>query len=260
MKKNLLFVGFCFLASLCLQAQGLEKFTFGVLLSPGVTYANIQDNDATSSGKSIVADGYTTVNQNQLRGFTAKLLINYQLKDNLELSTGLYIGERRINVRNVDGSYVGTSLYHVNYSSIPLLLKFKSDDIKKDLKLVAYLGPTFDFATGEDVIGNDNAHFMYFARNYNNIGVARDRNGNDRTMDLFAKTGVSVLASVGLEYRLTDRFNACFGVSYQHRVTNMLNPDLLFPDKNRTPIAETTKWSSALLSFDFGIGFNLNDL
>jgi long-subunit fatty acid transport protein len=259
MKRLVLTIGVV-VCSIISKAQGLEKFTFGLQFAPGSTLARITDDDATPSSKSLSSDGYTTIEENGLKGINIKLMVNYELSDKFDFSSGLYFGERRMNVRNDDGNYIGTSVYHANYTSLPLLLKYKGKELKDNLFFVASFGPTLDFLTAEEAVGADYAHFMNFAHNRFDIDGQRGRNGSSKSMNLFSKTGVSVLGSAGLEYKLSDRFKACFGVSYQHRVTNMLNSNLLFNDSSRTPITETTKWTASLLSFDFGVIFHLNDL
>jgi long-subunit fatty acid transport protein len=248
------------LSAMLLSAQSLEKFTFGLQFAPGTTLSRITDDDATPSSKNLSSDGYTTIEENGLKGINIKLMVNYELNDKFDFSSGLYFGERRMNVRNDDGNYIGTSVYHANYTSLPLLLKYKGKELKDNLFFVASVGPSLDVLTGEEAVGADYAHFMNFAHNRFDIDGQRGRNGSSKSMNLFARNGVSVLGSAGLEYQLTDRFKACFGVSYQHRITNMLNPNLLFNDSNKTPIKETTKWTTSLLSFDFGVAFHLNDL
>ena len=259
MKRIIVTIGFV-AYSILSQAQSLEKFTFGLQFAPGSTFARITDDDPTPSRKSLSSDGYTTIEENGLKGINIKLMVNYVLNDKFDFSSGLYFGERSINVRNDDGNYIGTSVYHANYTSLPFLLKYKGKELKDNLFFVASFGPTLDFLNGEEAKGADYAHFMNFAHNRFDIDSQRGRNGSSKSMNLFSKTGVSILGSVGLEYQLTDRFKACFGMSYQQQVTNMLNGKLLFNDANKTPITETTKWTTSLLAVDFGVIFHLNDL
>jgi long-subunit fatty acid transport protein len=259
MKRVLISIGLVACSALA-QAQSLEKFTFGLQFAPGSTLARITDDDATPSRKSLSSDGYTTIEENGLKGINIKLMVNYELNDKFDFSSGLYFGEYSMNVRNDDGNYIGTSVYHTNYASLPILLKYKGKELKDNLFFVASVGPTLDFLTSEEAKGADYAHFMNFAHNRFDIDAQRGRNGSSKSMNLFSKTGVSILGSAGLEYKLTDRFKACFGVSYQQGVTNMLNGKLLFNDTNKTPITETTKWTRSLLAVDFGVIFHLNDL
>ncbi len=259
MIRGIVTIGFI-ACSMLAQAQSLEKFTFGLQFAPGSTFARITDDDATQSSKSLSSDGYTTIEENGLKGINVKLMVNYELSDKFDFSSGLYFGERRMNVRNDDGNYTGTSVYHTNYISLPLLLKYKGKELKDNLFFVASLGPTIDLLTGEEAQGADYAHFMNFAQNRFDIDGQRGRNGSSKSMNLFAKTGISILGSAGLEYKINDRFKACFGLSYQQGVTNILNGKLLFNDANKTPIRETTKWTTSLLAVDFGVIFHLNDL
>ena len=235
------------------NAQALDKFTFGLQVSPGWTIAHIKDDDPKPSSQNLSSDGYTTVEENGLKGYNIKLIANYELNDQFDLSSGIYFGKRKLNVRNDDGNYIGTSLYQVGYVNLPILLRYKRKEIANNLYFTANLGPTIDFSTSEKAIGSDFAHFKNFAQNRFDIDQQRGRNGNSKSVDLFAGTGISVIGGAGLEYELNEMFRLGLGLGYHHRLTNSLNGKLLFNDSNKTKITETTKWSASLLSIDFGV-------
>lgn len=237
-------------------SQISEDLSFGFQLAPGRTFATIVDDLPESSRRDLKSDGVTST-LDKLAGRNIKLMVNYKLNESVSLSSGFYFGNRRLHVRNDDGSYIGTSVYHVNYIHLPLLFRYHSNEIADYLKIIITAGPTIDFRTGEAVIGADYAHFENFAQNRHDVDPQRGRNGNNKPMNLFNSTGLSIYLGVGAEYNFTDRFSAYAGVSYHHGLTNILNSKLLFNDDEKTPITETTKWRTALLSFDFGVGFSL---
>jgi Outer membrane protein beta-barrel domain len=257
MKKNILFTGIIALSSLPIVAQKLPKLDFGLQISPGSTFANISDDDATPSSKNLESDGFTSIEENGLKASGLKLIVNYTLNDRLDFSSGLYFSGRAMNVKNEDGSYVGTSNYHVGYTHIPILLKYKSEEIKNNLIIVASFGPTLDFRRFEDPNGADYAHYFNFADNRVDLDPQRGRNGNNRQTNLFASTGLSIYASAGAEYKINDLFTAYAGLSYFYKLNNMLNSNLTYNNKEKTPITDMMKWRANILAFDFGVGIKI---
>lgn len=237
-------------------SQILEDLSFGFQIAPGRTFATIKDDMPESSRHNLISDGQTSVSE-KLAGRNIKLMVNYNLSESVSFSSGFYFGNRRLFVRNDDGSYIGTSVYHVNYVHLPLLLRYRTNEIADHIKLILTAGPTIDFKTGEAAIKSDYAHFMNFAQNRFDTDPGRGRNGNNKPVNLFNGTGLSLYLSVGAEYAFTDKLSAYAGISYHHGFTNILNSKLLFNDRDKTPITETTTWRTSLLSFDFGVGFSL---
>lgn len=257
MKKNILITGLIAISSLPIIAQKFPKLDFGLQISAGSAFAKISDDDATPSSKNLASDGYTSIEENGLGNSGLKLIINYTLSDRLDFSSGLYFSNRTMNVKNEDGSYVGTSNYIVGYTHIPILLKYKSAEIKDNLIIVGSFGPTLDFKRFEDKNGADYAHYLNFANNRVDLDSQRGRNGNNRQTDLFAGTGLSVYASAGAEYKINDMFTAYAGLSYFYKLNNMLNSKLTYNNAEKTPITDMMKWRANILAFDFGVGIKI---
>ncbi len=236
-------------------SQTMEDFTFGFQIGPGRTFATIKDDMPLSSRRDLASDGQTSTLET-LAGRTIRLIANYNLNESFALSSGFWFGNRRIHVRNDDGSYIGTSVYHVNYMHLPILLRYRSNEVADYMRVIVTVGPTIDFRTGERNVGGDYAHFMNFAQHRFDQDPQRGRNGNGKPMNLFNGTGLSIYLGVGLEYAFSDSFNAYAGLGYHQGLTNILNNDLLFNDAEKTPITETTTWRTALLSLDLGVGFS----
>ena len=240
------------------KAQSLEDFTFGVHISPGTTFASVKDENPITSRLEPTSDGYTTIDENGLRGGGLNLTVDYGINENLFLSSGLYFSKRRLNIKNEDGSYIGTSIYHINYIHIPITIKYRTEQIIDKVRLNFGGGPTIDLKTGEKNIGADYAHFMNFAQNRYDVDASRGANGNGKSLNLFNGTGLSFLFNVGAEYEIKENLNLYFGISYQQGLTNILNSKLKFNDTEKTKFKDTISWRSSLLTLDLGINFSLS--
>lgn len=253
--KNLTALLFLSLSFTLVKAQILEDLTFGVELIAGQTRAHITDDFPLPSSQSTSDDGFTEIERTyNARG--VRLIVNYNFSESLALSTGFHFTERNFQVRNTDADYIGFSRYRVNYTHLPIMLRYRSNEIADYLRVIIKGGPMFGFNAREAVIGGDGAHFMNFARNRSDIDPSRGENGNGRSMNLFNKTSLSAYFGIGLEYSFSDTFSIYGGLGYQIGITNMLNPELLFNDNALTPITETTTWKSSVVGLDLGVGFS----
>ena len=168
-----------------LYGQLPEELSFGFEISTGATKANIKDELTSPSRVSVTDDGTTSIEVNNLAGRTIKFMAHYALKEQYSFSSGLYFGKRRLNVLNVDGNYRGTSVYHVGYLHLPLLVRYESNELTDKLKFVASAGTTIDFRIKEEAQGSDYSHFMNLANNRFDLDPQRSRNGNDKAVKLF---------------------------------------------------------------------------
>jgi hypothetical protein len=240
------------------KAQITEQLDFGVMICPGATYANIKDENSTPSKQDKAADGFTTIEENGLKASNFKLMVNYNFSETWALSSGFYFNHRRLNVRNEDGSYVGTSNYHVNYLSIPVMARYTSEEVANNLRILAYGGILFDLKTKEEAVGADYAHYMNFANDREDIDNQRGANGNNKVMPLFGGAKLSANLSAYADYAIKDQLHVMAGFSYQYGISNILNSDLKYNDQKKTSVAEYQKWRASLFTFDFGVGFNFN--
>ena len=255
MKKSLL--ACCsILLSFTSFAQIADNLTFGLQLGTGKTMALIDDPSDLPSGALKISDGKTSKVEN-ISGRAIRLMVNYNFSEYVALSTGLHFNNKRLFIRNDDGSYIGGSVYTASYVQLPILLRYSSNEIADKMNFIITAGPLFDFKMSEGNEGADYAHFMNLANNRHDYGP-RERNGDNSPTSLFSGTGLSVYVGAGVEYHFSDSFNAYAGLSYQASLTNMLNRNLLYNDAEKTSIAETMTWKASMLLFDLGVGFSLN--
>lgn len=249
-----------FFAIFCLfqtsYSQLLEDLSFGVQFGTGKTITSIDDPYGLPSAASKTDDGLTS-SVGSTSGRTIRLMAHYNLSEYIALSSGFYFTNKRLWIRNDEGSYVGGSVYSTNYFHLPLLARYTSNEIADKLNMIISAGPVFDFKMSEGTEGADYAHFMNLANNYSTEYGPREKNGSNQATSLFKGTGISLFLGTGIQYRLSDSFNAYVGLSYLMPLNNMLNPNLLYNDTNLTPITETMSWKASLLQFDIGIGFSI---
>lgn len=243
-------------AILAASTLGFSQFTFGIQVAPGKTLASIKDDMPDPSKKDLASDGQTSIIK-QLGGKSFRLIADYELNETFSLSSGLWFGARKMNVRNDDGSYIGTSVYQANYIHIPVLLRYRTEELTENLRIIGKIGPTIDFRTREKAIGSDYAHFMNFADNRHDLDPGRGRNGDNVPTKLFNGIGVSLYLSLGAEYKLSDNFSLNAGFGYHQGLTNILNSKLKFNDTEKTPIRDTAVWRTSLLSFNLGVSYTL---
>lgn len=236
-------------------AQITDDLTFGIQLGTGKTMVSVDDPSDLPSGAVKISDGKTSKVEN-ISGRAIRLMVNYNFNEYLAFSTGLHFNNKRLFIRNDDGSYIGGSVYTANYVQLPVLLRYSSNEIADKLNLIISVGPLFDFKMSEGNEGADYAHFMNLANNRHDYGP-REHNGDNAPTALFSGTGLSVLIATGVEYHFNDSFNAYVGISYQTSFTNMLNRNLKYNDAEKTSIAETMSWKASLLLIDLGLGFSL---
>ena len=241
-----------------IMGQSLENKDFSITLSPGTTLASVTDDHRESSNQNVASDGYTYIDENALKAFNFKLSAYHNFDEKWALGTGFFYNKIRLNPRNQDGSYIGTSVYHVSYASLPLILRFRSNEIKDNFRITGGFGPSLDIKLKEEAKGADYAHFMNFANNRYDLDPDRGRNGNNKNMNLFGTFGFSLHFNVLAEYMLGDNFNVFAGVSYQHRLNNLLNGNLKYNDAAQTPITDVLAFRAHTLAFDIGVGYRFD--
>lgn len=254
--KIILFV----LTFLCLVSkssfgQNKENIDFNFQFCPGNSMAHISDDDARPSSQFKASDGNTFIEQNNLKGREIKLGANYSFNDNWSLSSGLFFSKRSMNVKNIDGSYIGTSVYHINYFHLPVMLRYTSKQVVTKLKIVGSFGLTFDFNTNEEAIGPDYAHYMNFAQNRVDLDPTRGQNGDFKSMKLFGQGKISALLSAGVNYEISEKVSLLGGFSLHQGISNALNNRLKYNDANKTSVSEYMNWRTSLLTFDIGVQF-----
>lgn len=253
--NTLILLACLFLVSTKNFCQSKENIDFSFQLCPGNSMSHIGDDDTRPSSQNKVADGYTLIEENNLKGSEVKLGVNYSISNNWALSSGLFFSKRSMNVKNIDGSYVGTSVYHINYFHLPVLLRYTSKEVATKLKVIGSAGFTFDFNTKEESNGADYAHYMNFAQNRVDLDPERGRNGNFKNMKLFGQGKISLLISAGVNYEISNKISLLGGLSLHQSISNALNKRLTYNDSIKTSITEYMNWRTSLLTFDIGVSF-----
>jgi outer membrane protein W len=227
----------------------------GFKLSPNATIGHIKDRDVTSSAVNYTADGATTRESNT-NGIGVGFTLDYMLNDNWGVGTGLWFTTKNLHIRNTDGWYTGASKYNILYTQIPVLVKYRTNELFfKNFNLAFSAGGIFDLKTGEKLDGGDGAHYWNLAKNNAHIDPTRGRNGDNRSMALFSPLNVGLYVSAGAEYKFAQNLIAYAGLSVNTSFLNMVNPALKFNDVNLTRVNSDVRFTTTVVSFDLGIKF-----
>lgn len=249
------FIGFCGL-SYSLYAQ--PDLALQINVSPGANYASVVDNDTRSSALSIAADG-ATVRERVEGASSLRILVDINSQEKMMLSAGLGIMNRQFMIRNTDGFYTGVSLYKTSYLQIPVLAKFKTDEIADNISLLFAAGPLMELKLSEDVEGDDNAHYWNLANNRTDLDPIRGDNGNGNAVNLFSAFGLGLHFSASALYEISDQIALNLGFSYQFGLNNMVGSTLLFNNNSKTQVNDDVEWRSRVLALDLGVVIQLNN-
>ncbi|MBC7388670.1 MAG: outer membrane beta-barrel protein [Opitutaceae bacterium] len=152
--------------------------------------------------------------------------------------------------------YSGVSNYKTTYLQIPLLFKYFTKDIVKNLKIYGTFGPTIDFRIGEKLDGPDRAHYWNMANN-NPSYAYRDRNGTGRPVKLFNPIDITLYLSAGVNYKIIDKLEVFGGVFFNKGFVNAINPKLTFAEPGQTKVNKGLSLKSFLIGMELGVTYNL---
>jgi hypothetical protein len=203
MFRNIL-IAIVFSSSYHLFAQtetvDFKKFQLGINYSADMNYRYLQKNENSS------VSNFTIQNrdQNELPkyGNTFGINLAYQLKRNLSLETGLqysnkgYVFKTTLLTTIDPGDplvFGDVRLFHIyEYLGIPLKINYFLG--KKSLRFVSSLGICPNFLI------QDKSKYIYESPNGERRNVSKNN-------DDYNKFNLSATASVGIDYRISDRMN-----------------------------------------------------
>jgi len=219
---------------------------------------NIRDNDTRPSGTYYPADG-NTYKVNNLPSVSLGMNAIFKINDHFSWSAGLALTTRNMLVANQDGGYYGQSQYNVTYLQVPVLLRYTSNEIAKNLRIHVGLGPSSDLKIGEALVGGDGAHYWNLANNNYVQDPTRGRNGSNSPVALFNIINWGMYFTGGVDYALTEKFTLYTGLKINPSFINMINPNLTF-DTNKTngqviKVSSGVSFTSTIIGLDFGFKF-----
>lgn len=237
-----------------------QSTLIGFKLSVGSTITRLKDLDhAPSGGRDAAgylrnpADGSTFKAKDKL-AVSAGANLDLPFSDQLYLSTGLWFTSKAIEIGNRDGGYLGYSTYKITYLQIPLAAKVYKKEIAPNLDLYGKLGLTFDLRLKEEVENDyDGAHFWNLAKMRYDRDQVRGINGDYEVKPLFNPLNIGVLASVGGEFKITDKVLLFVGLTFNGGLFNTINPSLKHDDWAKTPVADGLKIRTHVFCADFGV-------
>ena len=120
--------------------------------------------------------------------------------ENYFFSTGLWYNVKRvgITVNNMDEQY-----YNVQYLTLPLTVKLKTQEIALDKRIYILFGPTFDIALNSSL-----------------------KEGTDPFIEDFSFGDVGLLMGTGIEFFLGNTTRISTGFSYSRGLVNVVNRTL----------------------------------
>jgi hypothetical protein len=117
--------------------------------------------------------------------------------ENYYFSTGLWYNVKRVgvNVDNLDEQY-----YNIQYLSLPVTVKLKTQEIALDKRIYLQFGPVFDVALN-----------------------STQKEGSDPFIEDFSFGDVGLLIGGGLEFFLGNSTRISTGISYSRGLVNVVN-------------------------------------
>lgn len=224
MKKILLFVCIAIITG-SLSAQ---NYKFGVFIEPAATWLSPQSRTVQSDGSEF--------------GFSGGLIIENYFQDNYAFSTGLGIGYQGGRLTFNENSFIhvydetdsvppGTTIqYHLNYLTIPLGLKLKTNQIGYftyfvDLGFTAQFNISAKGTSDKELFSSKESYYL------DNEPITKEIN--------FANLGYHF--GGGVEYGLSEDTSLLLGIYYHNGFTDVTERD--------------AKVLSRVISFRVGIMF-----
>jgi Outer membrane protein beta-barrel domain len=189
------------LGALCLlaAAPAMAQLKFGLKVAPTVAYSRITDETSRdlSTGDIKYSGNGPGI------GFTSGLVLDYFIKPNYAVSSGLFYTVKKARV---DGGNLGTINWNLQMLQIPVTMKLFTNEIATDMKLYFQLGGSLDF-----IVTQKKKKFS-----------PKDPAIVDFDGAPFKSFDVSILAGAGLEYRLAESTTLFGGFSYNRGLLNLV--------------------------------------
>jgi hypothetical protein len=204
-----------FVAALPAQAQ----LKFGLKIAPTVAYSRVNDNskqDVVETGGTDGTDLKYTGDGAGI-GFSGGLILDYYLKPNYAVSSGVLYTVKKANV---DGGALGTINWNLQLIQIPVTMKLYTNELIPDMKLYFQLGGCLDFVIAQKqkdfkpkppVVAFDGAPFRAF--------------------------DASIIRGAGVEYRVAESTTLFGGFSYNRGLLNMITNYGAFNENNLSEAA-----------------------
>ena len=260
MKKKLTLL-FSLAGIICLSSFAQDK-VLSAQISPGYTYASVSDpiNQPSNAGaadpddRCYSCDGFTQKVSNETAS-ALRLGIDFPLGDHLFFGTGLWIVNKGIHISNRDGGYYGESRYRATYLTLPLLFRYKTNELTDNLSLLFSAGAMIETKGSERLVGGDGAHYWNLSNNRSDLDPTRGQNGNGRNMALFSPFDFGIHFGASALYQLLDNLGITAGFSYSRSFVNMINPNLLFQDG--TKVSDSVTITNAVMTLNLGVRYTL---
>ena len=250
--KQILTMAFLLIAVIG-YGQDYGKLSFTSKFGPNIGIAHVTNNNTYPPDGITVMEG-TSGGSNLSAG------IEYAFTPSFSLCTGIWATDKSIFIRNSVQGYSGVSTYDILYMQIPILLKFYTKELFPKFKLYFTGGGTFDLRLDERVGGDkqDHAHFKNLANNDYYTDPTRGANGNGTPVNLFAPGDITLYLGFGAQYQLFERLALTAGFSYNQGFVNMINPNLLYNNADRTPVHTNVNITNTVIGLDIGVKYTVN--
>lgn len=204
-----LFIVFTFSA-----APVFSQVTLGIKVSPTFSTNRIK---STSDTTSINSDGAA------LR-FAIGPIADYEFRENYFVSTGLLFVAKRVGIEAVSDQRTITEEYDLQYLQVPLTIKLFTNEVALDKKIYFQLGGTLEFNINEPQKNQDNLLIQDFL--------------------IFDS---SLLAGMGMEYKVGVNTILFGGITYQRGLVNSVN--------KKAPLDGDLSVKNDYFGIDFGVKF-----
>lgn len=208
----------------------MEQFTFGLKLSPNISWVGVQHNDA-------IADGATLK-------FGAGIVANYEINSLLSVVTGvnyhltggyLYDNQSLNDISTKDN-------YRVNYSAVEVPLGLRITTPKVD-KISYYLH------------GGVNTSFIINATEKRKSTLANTKLPALDILSITSPSAAGFFAGVGIERQLLRKFSIFAEINYKNSLTSFANgTDYVNPTNPLYDHGYTQSISIKPASMEFSVG------
>lgn len=204
----------------------------GLKVSPGLAMGRVIDKDSD--------DGVAFSSGGSDFGFSFGPVFDFPMvKQNVYLSTGAWFSLKSIKVKRTTLLSTESSKYNLQYVTVPLAVKFYTNEIAPNLRIYFNLGGTFDIKIAESVAGEDN------------VGLKEAAQDDDKK--LFLAVDGNLLLGTGVQFKVgqTTLFG---GISYLRGLVNAVNSTWTVGDTDIKPYQSLALKNNSV-TLDLGIMF-----
>jgi hypothetical protein len=217
-------------------SDAFAQLKFGLRIAPTVAFTRVRDDSKTD----LPGTDIKYSSNGAGIGFSGGLVVDYFLKPNYAVSSGINFTIKKANINA--GDDLGAIDWNLQMLQIPVTMKLYTNELVPDMKLYFQLGGCLDFVISQ----NQN--------NFSPKGVSTDFVGSP-----FRPIDVSIILGTGVEYRLAESTTLFGGFSYNRGLINMITKYGAFNEYNTIPgIADANDRYAVridMVSLDMGIKF-----